>query len=115
MPKVSPDHSLFAEPLDRISITSPVGMGIRFDKNTNSEGCIAVILIELHNFYGNRVPQVVSFEHAREVSAVYWVRHRLLVAVHDLGWFRDSLVTITQFTQPIQRSRSFRFSYRASF
>ena len=98
MLEVSPDHRLFAEPLNRRSGKSPVGIR---SKDTNPDDYFAIIGIELHDLDSHRTPLVIAFEHDRKLSPVYRVRQRAFIAVHNLGRFRDILVTITQFTQPV--------------
>jgi len=88
-------------------------VGIR-NEDTNPEDCFVITGTDLHDLDSHWMSLVTSFEHARELSPVYRVRQRAFIVVHDLGRFRDTLVTVTQFTQPVQCSCSLLFSYGTS-
>jgi len=68
--EVSPDHRLFAEPLNRTSGTSPVGIG---SEDTYPDDYFAIDGTELYDLDSHWAPLVIPLEHACELSAVHRV------------------------------------------
>ena len=71
MPEVSPDYRLFAEPLDRMSVKSLVGIR---SEDTDPDDYFAIVGTELHDLDSHWTPLVIPLEHACELSTVHWVR-----------------------------------------
>ena len=69
--EVSPDHRLFAEPLNGTSGKSPVGIR---NEDTHPNDHFTVAGKELHDLNSRRTPLVISLEHTRELSPVNRVR-----------------------------------------